>query len=258
MLPRPLPTGLVWLAFAGAASAQTIEGRVKELGTGTAVAGAWVTAFDARGVPVAVGQFSDRTGLFVLEVPLPGRYRVRVEALGFEPAELDPVAVGATDPVSLEVRLQPSPIGLEPVEVEAPALTLREELTLRGVRRRRALAPGAGPARGFMQGDPEMRSATDVGDILRWVAGGQGCTTYFINGFRTQFPVGDLPISMFEAVEAYRRPDLVPAVYKTEAMSCGVVAIWTRPPEAEGARRWSMGRALVLFGAIAGALLLAR
>lgn len=271
-LARPAPRAVrsrtaVWGSVVGAIAslmtggsgvvhAQSIAGRVLERESGHAVVGAFISVYDANDVPAARGEFSNRSGAFEVSLPRPGTFRVRVEALGFEPFDVETVSVPGTATVTLVVRLQQSPVQLDPLEVGAPPLSLQEELSIRGARRRHATTPAAGPSRVFMDGDPEMRSAADITDIMRWVPRRRAlCTVWFVNGFRTDFPMEDMPANWFEAIEVYRDVQLVPDAFKSaETVGCEVVALWYKP----GGRKLTFGRLLALAGAIGLMLLVVK
>jgi len=254
-LRAPLVAVVALTATPAAARAQVVTGRVVEIESRGALDGALVAAYGMDGRPSAPAVFSDRSGAFAIRLPARGLYRIRAEALGFEPAELDSLLVGEAGPVRIELALRQTPIALDTLEVRAPAQTLREEYSMAAVRRRHAETPRAGLARVFMQGDVEMKNAIAVDDVLRWVPPGGNCTVVYINGFRTDFPIGDMATDAFEAIEVYRRWDDLPMIYR-EAFPCGVVAAWSR--ETGTGRKLTLGRLLGLAGVVALSLFLSR
>ena len=86
----PLPRGALvafLLAFlaAGSAFAQRVEGRLTERETGLPIPGAVIRLLTLRGDSKA-GALTDASGAFTLSAPAPGRFRLRVERVGFEVA----------------------------------------------------------------------------------------------------------------------------------------------------------------------------
>ena len=107
------------LSLTGTLNAQTIRGRVTELGTGSAISGALLVLLSPEGEEVASG-VSGESGAWVLRAPSPGEWFVRVERIGFASTQQGPfrVAAGAELTVPLEVSSSP---------LELPALTVESE-----------------------------------------------------------------------------------------------------------------------------------
>lgn len=101
--------------------AQTVRGRLIETQTGSPVASAQVALITSAGNAVAADQ-SNAAGQFSLRAPRPGSYRMQIRRLGYR-AQTLPVEIGGRG-LELDVRLEPLPVALDPVTVEAD-LSLR-------------------------------------------------------------------------------------------------------------------------------------
>lgn len=99
--------------------AQTLRGRVVELGTDSAIPGALLLLQSGDGEEVA-STVSGESGAWVLRAPSAGEWYVRVERIGFAASAAGPfrVAVGADMTVPLQVSSAP---------LELPALTVEGE-----------------------------------------------------------------------------------------------------------------------------------
>jgi hypothetical protein len=103
---------------------QTIQGRVSDAQTDAPVASALVRLIDPSGVPRAVA-VADSIGRYELIAPAPGRYRLRAEQLGYETREAVPFQLTATELLSRDLQLEPSPLPIVGVEVTADQVDRR-------------------------------------------------------------------------------------------------------------------------------------
>lgn len=93
--PTAVLAGLLAVtAHAAALDAQTVRGSVWDEATGDAVAVAMVVLEDVAGERVAMALSNDR-GLYLVRAPEPGRYRVRVERIGFRSHATEPFELAA-------------------------------------------------------------------------------------------------------------------------------------------------------------------
>jgi len=253
---RTTPVSLALLLTAllpATVCAQFVTGRVTSESTGEPLPGVFIAVFFDDGEPTRSVAFTSADGRYSIRLSSPGTYRIRAELLGYRRAESDPVRVGDGQVVRLDLGMSDEPVRLDTLEARAAAMSQTEQLSMAGVRRRHAESPAVGPARVMMQGDGAFRNAVVVGDVLRWMPPGRGCMVWFVNGFRTDWAMTDMSADMFEAVEVYQRYDLVPAVFKTAEIGCGVVAVWSREQGAAGGKKLTWGR-VALAGAIVGIL----
>lgn len=100
---------------------QSVRGRLLEDGTDQPVAAAQVALITAAGNAIAADQ-SNAAGQFALRAPRPGTYRLQIRRLGYR-ARMEPVEISGRG-LELDVRLEPLPVTLDPVTVEAD-LSLR-------------------------------------------------------------------------------------------------------------------------------------
>jgi vitamin B12 transporter len=179
---------------------------------------------------------SDESGRFALTSRESGRYRVRVEAQGFESRETDPVFAAVGDRITVDVTLAIGPLAQQ-VVVSASATPLPESQV------------GASVTvldRDVLQslGKPDVLEALRLVPGVQIVQTGQrGGTVYlFVRGGNTNFnkvivdgvPANDiggafdfanLPVSGIERVEVLRNPNSV--LYGADALT-SVVSITTR------------------------------
>jgi len=117
---------LLILATHSAAAAQTpmtsgeIRGRVVNAAGKTPVAMAMVSVTDSGAAVPAIHTSTDADGGFRVSGLRPGRYRVRIVAIGYKPRELSPIEIG---PSSLSadvgaVTLTPAPIELQSIVIQ--------------------------------------------------------------------------------------------------------------------------------------------
>ena len=253
------------LALPGGSWAQAIQGGVLGEGDEGPVRQALVHLLPDSGEVVLSSRVSG-DGRFVMDLPGAGRYRLKVEALGYATLTTEVVEVGAAEMVTVEVRLRRNPIALEPLEVVVDRRL--EPPFMREVRQRAS----AGFGRLITREELQDRFGSRLEDVLSGVAGlwityvaaqdevvprvplvtarlkttaGRTCfADLYLNGVR-QFDAGmekrryenalENVLEMFsyradeiEAIEVYRGPAEVPAQYSGSTAECGVVAVWLR------------------------------
>jgi hypothetical protein len=122
---RPFVVAMIAVAIAVVparpAVAQTLRGQVVEEGTGTAIAGALVLLVSPDG-DEAASAVSGGTGAYVIRVPAPGEWSLRVERIGFASSTAGPfrLATGADRTV---------PLAVSSVPVALPTITVESEKT---------------------------------------------------------------------------------------------------------------------------------
>lgn len=244
--------------------AQSLEGRVLDEATGTAIAGALVTLSDARGTVVAVVTTAEDGTFTVVEPDPPGKsYELRVEQVGYGPA-LAMLQFTPERPLEVDVLLPPAAIPVDSVVVRATRSARLEDV---GFEARR----GQGGAIFIDRTEVEERSATRITDLLRGRPGvrviklgseedirvgasarnlsGSDCQpAVWIDGSRirsaggpevTQVPTGSriradpaltelVSPEDIEGLEVYTGPAGLPVQYRDRNVDCGVVLIWTR------------------------------
>ncbi len=126
--PRSLAHAIVLiLATQSAAAAQVapttsgaIRGRAVNAANKTAVAMATVYVTDSGAAAPSIHTSTDADGSFRVSSLRPGRYRVRIVAIGYKPRELSPIEIGPSS-LSIDVgavTLTPAPIELESVVIQ--------------------------------------------------------------------------------------------------------------------------------------------
>jgi hypothetical protein len=108
--------------------AQVIRGTVFDRANGEPVQTAFVVLLDEHGARAGAVLTGD-DGRFIHRVPATGRYRVRVERIGFRSETSDPIEVGESEvvPVRLGISSQPIPLGEISAEGERRCRISREE-----------------------------------------------------------------------------------------------------------------------------------
>ena len=132
-----------------AAVGQHVIGRVLEEGSDAPVSAAFVVLLDDEDRRLA-GALTDPTGAFRLRAPHPGRYRIRVDRIGYVSTTTLVFSVTRDGGGPLTIRVSGDALVLEPIEVEAG--------------RRCVLRPEEGQATYTLWG--EARKALEIAD---WV-----------------------------------------------------------------------------------------
>ncbi|MEJ2541204.1 MAG: carboxypeptidase regulatory-like domain-containing protein [Gemmatimonadota bacterium] len=228
-----------------------IVGRVVDSETGDPVPTVGVALLDAQGT-VHAQVVSNEVGRFIM-VPVagPGEYQVQVVALGYVDVPSEPLRYNG-EATTVEILLDPAPIGMAGIEVTVEALD--PALEAQGFYHRRRFSSG------YFLSPEELEERTFVrsSEVLRRlpgvevrdgeprftrrvaVAGGAGClpdiwldgipmrwggrSGRVLDQFDLVLPApGDIA-----AVEVYPGPTSVPPQFRTLTAGCGVIAVWTK------------------------------
>lgn len=112
-----LTAALPWIAPASA-GAQLVAGRVLEEGSDAPIGGAFVVLAREDSTPL-VGGLTNTDGSFALRVEGPGRYRLRVERIGYRSAITDAFPVAAGERVVRDVVVRSQPVDVGRVDVSS-------------------------------------------------------------------------------------------------------------------------------------------
>jgi hypothetical protein len=255
--------GALLIAQGAHAQAQILTGRVVEYGSDRAVVAASVGIFDGHDAMVSTE--SDSTGGFRLVLPAAGRYRIRVERLGYAPAETEAIEVGLTELVEVEIGLR-----VDAVEIE-PIIVVTRRTTAPASEFHRRLEDGRRTGFGWFITRAQLDSTTAISvtdlvlrvpfvgmgaDTLRrptpvMLSRGGCVPTLYLNGALwtgAYERLNDmlLPTSI-EGVEIYRHSSEVPA----ELRGCAAIVFWTREGEPTRGGFW---RFVLAGGAALGLL----
>ena len=230
--------------------AQTVEGRILEASSERPVAAARVMLLDTARVPVA-STTSHSSGTFSVHVREPGDYLLLVQALGYA-SFLDGIyELGDGGEISLEIRLRPSPLELDSLEVSVKRAFSEARLRGTGFDQRRStgfgyfVTPEEVERRDpfilwdLIQGIPGIfnASTSGIGTELVLFKPGLGamyCSPrVYVDGMRMSNPVGSLETVVRArdvlALEVYTRGSSAPIQFGgTTGDGCGVVLIWTK------------------------------
>jgi hypothetical protein len=193
-------------------AAQSIHGRLLDDETGVPLSNVTVTLVASAGDVVGKA-FSDTTGVFVLDAPETGRYRIRARHIGYLETTSPPIDVVADEVVEVEVRMSADAIPLAPLTVvsERAALVLDSRLERWGYYARRERYGKSGFAHFLEHDEIQRRDSWSLAGVLRTVpgvriystggrtftiAGRRGCpVTLYLDGMRIQeMTSGDIPI----------------------------------------------------------------
>jgi hypothetical protein len=137
-----------------------VVGHVLDSLSGRPLSAVVATLLDSSGTSVQQAE-SDEAGLFVLEAPGAGRYRVYVDELAYRSFLSDTLSLGRGERVELRVRLEPEPVPLD--EMAVRVRRTEERLRRVGFDRRRRFSMGY-----FVTpGEVEERKPMIATDLLR-------------------------------------------------------------------------------------------
>ena len=226
------------LLTATSASAQSVRGRVLDAGTVVGIPEVRVTLLNAAGDKVHE-VITDANGRFALNAKEAGQYRIRTNHIGYTDVTTEPITVGATEQITVDVKVAIAAVTLDALTVVARRNDPRQEASADGMYARRLLLPPIGSARVVLPHDPEM-AGMDVRDVLRWMPRQRGCLVVWWNGNMVQnqelaAEYLEMSPQLLEAVEFYRSFTDAPLVYRDlpttmgfSNSNCSVVALWPR------------------------------
>jgi hypothetical protein len=245
--------------------AQTIRGRVLEVGSETPIVAAAISVL-AGGQTVVSAQ-SDTTGFFQVTLPGPGCYNIRVDRLGYAPVQSDTLEAGRGDVLEVLIRLGVTAVPLAPLMVvERRSMGAATEFY-------RRLESGRRTGLGYFitRDDLDATSVISLSAVLARVPqvgmiydrrgkaqpvmlSHGGCrATLFLNGAPLNLAPGEaiddlVDPAMLEGVEIYRNRTELPFEF-AGPRECGAILFWTRPGESARGGLW---RFLVAGGAAVG------
>lgn len=225
------------VSMASSASAQQIRGTVTDAVTSEPVEAAFLTATTLDGTPVAA-VLTDATGAFVLRVTAGDSLLLRVERMDYAILESVPLAVAASDPLELDIRLRPQPISLGEVEVVERRLRsgFGYYLDADDVSRISASSANQVVARlpyAMPIGDGVMVSRRGATTRLSARSEDAGLCepTIYVDGSYRDIPADQLnawvPASSIRAVELYRDYHALPQYTLPDRENCAILLIWT-------------------------------
>jgi hypothetical protein len=154
--------GLVAAIEAG--SGQQLRGRLLDLETNRPIAAGLLTLLDADSTRVAT-VVTDTDGVWRFDAPASGRYYVAAERLGYRSWVAGPIEIGAADALNSVFHLQPMPVELAAIDVQA--IAMRRHLEYNGFFERQRSNFGH-----FVTPEAiERRQAARVTDLLRAIPG---------------------------------------------------------------------------------------
>lgn len=187
---------------------------------------------------------TDDRGRFLFASLPPGRYAIQLEHLSYRD-RTDSVTVPPRRSVHVRISAAADPVRVDPVTVHVEGIR-SSHLERQGFYKRRRVGGGEF----FTRGEILERAPARLSHLFRRVAGvqvrdghllmrrAQASLTsfrrcrlqYIVNGQAAQLPMGVdtfLPGDIL-AVEVYRGPGEVPAVFDEGRAACGAVVLWLR------------------------------
>ena len=239
-IPLQLLGTVVFLFPSTQLGAQQIGGTVIDIVTGDPVPAVTVELVDTTSA-VVLSVEADDAGRFVLAVPAPGAYEIAAHHDGYGSTTSAPFELEQEDTLTVEYRMAPDVIVLNPVTVTASAR--RPSGRLGGFEERARRAAGG---RFISREEIERRRPLHTSDLLVGMPGVQlvergmggnsvllrGCApAVFIDGIRVRggaSSIDDLvsPIEI-AGIEVYRGPE-VPVEFSGPGSGCGAILIWTQ------------------------------
>ena len=239
------------------ASAQTLRGRLLELGTDQPIPRGLVALVNPNGLRVAA-VLTDDAGEFLLQAPAPGGFYVYGEGLGYRPETDGPLELEAGSDHTVAFHLARDPFVLDSLAVVG---TPRNRwLEFSGFYERRELGRGHFLEKDFIQ-ERNPRRPTDLfrqipGFRVMPVGDGTGANIILSRRFSTMKPgskagqcgptvyldglrVGKadnpatgsldhiLETNDILGIEAYVGVSQIPEQWRDSEAACGVIAIWT-------------------------------
>ena len=238
--------------------AQGVQGTLVEPGSGEPVRSAEVVVRDATG-EVTGSAVTDHRGFFRIQTPVPGRYLLSAQALGFTELAAQPVEVPSGKLAVVEVQMAPAALKLEPLVVRVEPRAFH--LELEGFYEREAKGLDNGIF--FTPEDLEKRRPRRLSDLFFGLPGVRVAEPALGAGGRAVwFRVGERPGGVcwpmvyvdrhlafsggaqetyldatvldtyvhgsdVAAIEIYGQPARIPPEFNGANAGCGVIVIWT-------------------------------
>ena len=252
-LSRSLSSLLLFFAFATPLHSQSIRGVVVDDGTEVGLEGVSVMLINSDG-NVAIGGMSDASGAFAMKAPKTGRYKVRLDRIGYKPTTSTEIDLLPPDTVDVELRMSVDVVVMAPLTIKSGRGPIVMDTRLAGWgfydRRAQFATMGSGQTHFLDLGDIRSRNPMRVSDVFRDLAGTRvasmgaskvqvrrpdGCRfTFFLDGAELRMnsddSIDDFLMAMhLSAVEVYVRAPF-PAEYHPNAFgarACGSVVLWS-------------------------------
>lgn len=239
--------------------AQAVRGRLLDMAAGTPIVLGRMTLLDPDGQTVAV-RTTDTEGRFLLVALEPGQYWIMIESPFHQGYSDGPISLAGTDTVSLTFEVQPLPVELSELTVEAEGRSPR--LALEGVYDRSEAGIGVHFSRERIRARPggtvselvallpmvELWPDTIFGGVRAIFRRRQfqrlilpdGTSPppcfpqVFLNGLRfatggnTYAELDHFSLNDLEAVEVYDSPEFLPSRFNGPFAHCGTIVLWTR------------------------------
>lgn len=210
------------------AIAQVIQGTVLESATRAPITAVEVVLHDAVGEGVERGRVvTDTLGAFRIQVPLAGRYLLRVSRIGYATQTTQEFEVGDGETVVLEVSMSTESIKLDSLVVVERRRT--ESGMLQSFRERAEWTRKTG--RGRVYYADELKRVGNVHTLYQLHAASRACPmTVLVDNLPISDPreldfLGDA--ERVEGVEIYRSPSQIPPEFQHHR-ACSLMLVWSK------------------------------
>ena len=228
--------------------AQVVTGVVRDSISSEAIGGVTVEMYATSG-QIAARDITDQQGLFRLESPGRGSYRLKFQRIGYRGGFSSALALVTRD-TTVNFRMFALAAPVSSIEITASTLNY---LQLVGFNERRKTEPG------FFLDPKEVTKraskATQTADLLDGIPGvtllvgggswglrvpvltrQMGCDMgpriyldgNLVNSFQTMFDVNTINAIEIAAIEVYRSVSQIPLRWGGMDATCGVMVIWTK------------------------------
>jgi len=189
------------VASAAPAVGQTVRGTVRDRASGDVVEEMVVTLFDLEGVARS-RYLTDNLGGFMLRAPVPGRYYLQSQRVGYAVTSTDTVALAEAQELDVLLLVDTQPVELEGVSTTVNRKMVVDSWLVADFYRR--VATGRG--RYVTRPDIERRSPGSLTDLLSSVPGvwlrrtGVGYNDVTITVRRIRLPTDNIAMSMADTL----------------------------------------------------------
>lgn len=236
----PVSVLLLFMSLPCSGAAQIVQGLLQDAETGEPVSNGTIALRSGLGT-VVMRTEADSVGAYSLTAPRPGMYSLLATALGYQSTSTLQFEVGAEGVTTVDVRLEPEPIELDSLNVEAERQRIIPHLEKQGFYER--MDEGFGQF--ITPEEIEERNPRYYDDLFREVSGLSASAdgrlrwpprcrdtapSIWVNGILMDWatPLGHaVSISDIEAVEVFIGAARVPLQYGGLDGQC-VMLIWTK------------------------------
>lgn len=114
---------------------------------------------------------TDSDGSFLLRSWRPGRFYLKIERIGYQTVDTDPIALDRAERVEIVLELQRDPVALQPIVIRSRSQPTLTEIALQGFNERRSWGERLGMGRYLDRAEIESLPAGTLLEIARNLPG---------------------------------------------------------------------------------------